>query len=136
MVDFVYLFFFCSLRILCVTKSKQKDKQSSAMLEKKTRAETEARLCVEKQLAELQAQKAEEAASAARSLSSRYPTSKCFPCHGRLRAAQVFTALHWRPLSKSAGSLLGSQQDLLQEESPVKALCGKFSVHVWARRPP
>lgn len=44
------------------------------MLEKKTRAETEARLSVEKQLAELQAQKLEEAASTARSLTNRYIT--------------------------------------------------------------
>ncbi|TKS76219.1 Macoilin Transmembrane protein 57 [Collichthys lucidus] len=58
-------------KILCLTKTKQRDKQSSAMLEKKTRAETEARLSVEKQLAELQAQKLEEAASAARSLTNR-----------------------------------------------------------------
>ncbi|XP_070705514.1 macoilin-1 [Pempheris klunzingeri] len=58
-------------KILCLTKTKQRDKQSSAMLEKKTRAETEARLCVEKQLAELQAQKQEEAASTARSLTNR-----------------------------------------------------------------
>ncbi|XP_075893619.1 macoilin-like isoform X2 [Nelusetta ayraudi] len=57
-------------KILCLTKTKQKDKQSSAMLEKKTRAETEARLSVEKHLAELQAQKLEEAASAARSLTT------------------------------------------------------------------
>ncbi len=41
------------------------------MLEKKTRAETEARLSAEKQLAELQAQKLEEAASTARSLTNR-----------------------------------------------------------------
>lgn len=58
-------------RIVCLTKTKQKDKQSSAMLEKKTRAETEARLYVEKQLADLQAQKLEEAANTARSLTSR-----------------------------------------------------------------
>lgn len=63
------------LRILCLTKTKQKDKQSSAMLEKKTRAETEARLSVEKHLAELQAQKLEEAASAARSLTTRWAAS-------------------------------------------------------------
>uniref|UniRef100_A0A667XEM7 Si:dkey-12h9.6 n=1 Tax=Myripristis murdjan TaxID=586833 RepID=A0A667XEM7_9TELE len=50
-------------KILCLTKTKQRDKQTNAMLEKKTRAETEARLSVEKQLAELQAQKLEEAAS-------------------------------------------------------------------------
>ncbi|CAM9173585.1 unnamed protein product, partial [Lampetra planeri] len=48
-------------KILCLTKTKQRDKQTSAMLEKKTRAETEARLSLEKQLAELQAQKVEEA---------------------------------------------------------------------------
>ena len=41
------------------------------MLEKKARAETEARLLVEKQLGELQAQKLEEAASTARSLTTR-----------------------------------------------------------------
>ncbi|CAJ1076988.1 macoilin-1 [Xyrichtys novacula] len=53
-------------KILCLTKTKQRDKQSSAMLEKKTRAETEARLSLEKQLADLQ----EEAASSARSLTN------------------------------------------------------------------
>ncbi|XP_041662136.1 macoilin [Cheilinus undulatus] len=58
-------------KILCLTKTKQRDKQSSAMLEKKTRAETEARLSLEKQLAELQAQKLEEAASTAQSLTNR-----------------------------------------------------------------
>uniref|UniRef100_A0A8C9X0E5 Si:dkey-12h9.6 n=1 Tax=Sander lucioperca TaxID=283035 RepID=A0A8C9X0E5_SANLU len=58
-------------KILCLTKTKQRDKQSSAMLEKKTRSETEARVSVEKQLAELQAQKLEEAASTARSLTNR-----------------------------------------------------------------
>lgn len=57
--------------MVCLTKTKQKDKQSSAMLEKKTRAETEARLSLEKQLAELQAQRPEEAANAARSLTAR-----------------------------------------------------------------
>uniref|UniRef100_A0A1A7W8J5 Uncharacterized protein n=1 Tax=Iconisemion striatum TaxID=60296 RepID=A0A1A7W8J5_9TELE len=58
-------------KILCLTKTKQRDKQTSVMLEKKSRAEAEARLSAEKQLAELQAQKLEEAASAARSLTSR-----------------------------------------------------------------
>lgn len=58
-------------RILCLTKNKQRDKQTSAMLEKKTRAEAEARLSAEKQLAELQAQKLEEAASTAHSLTNR-----------------------------------------------------------------
>nr|XP_057913676.1 macoilin-1 isoform X2 [Doryrhamphus excisus] len=55
-------------KILCLTKTKQRDKQTSAMLEKKTRAETEARLSLERQLVELQTHKADEAA---RSLSSR-----------------------------------------------------------------
>ncbi|XP_062293452.1 macoilin [Scomber scombrus] len=63
-------------KILCLSKTKQRDKQTSAMLEKKTRAETEARLSVEKQLAELQAQKLEEAASTARSLSNRQEHSE------------------------------------------------------------
>ncbi|XP_069029892.1 macoilin-1 [Embiotoca jacksoni] len=58
-------------KILCLTKTKQRDKQTSAMLEKKTRVEAEARLSAEKQLAELQAQKLEEAASTARTLTSR-----------------------------------------------------------------
>ncbi|KAG7222714.1 hypothetical protein INR49_026323 [Caranx melampygus] len=63
-------------KILCLTKTKQRDKQTSVMLEKKTRAETEARLSAEKQLAELQAQKLEEAASAARSLTNRQEHSE------------------------------------------------------------
>ncbi|KAF7650692.1 hypothetical protein LDENG_00121680 [Lucifuga dentata] len=58
-------------KILCLTKTKQRDKQTSTMLEKKSRAETEARFSVEKQLAELQAQKLEDAASTARSLTNR-----------------------------------------------------------------
>ncbi|KAM8831528.1 macoilin-1 isoform 2-T2 [Spinachia spinachia] len=58
-------------KILCLSKTKQRDKQSSAMLEKKTRAETEARLFVEKHLAELQAHKLEEAAITARTLTNR-----------------------------------------------------------------
>lgn len=41
------------------------------MLEKKTRAETDARLAAEKQLAELHAQKLEEAACTARNLTKR-----------------------------------------------------------------
>ncbi|XP_031437029.1 macoilin isoform X2 [Clupea harengus] len=49
-------------KILCLTKTKQRDKQTSAVLEKKARAETEARVTLEKQLAELQAQKLDEAA--------------------------------------------------------------------------
>ncbi|XP_028295922.1 macoilin-1 [Gouania willdenowi] len=58
-------------KILGLTKNKQRDKQTSAMLEKKTRAEAEARLAAEKQLAELQAQMLEEAANTARSLTNR-----------------------------------------------------------------
>ncbi|KAM6915566.1 macoilin-1 [Xenentodon cancila] len=58
-------------KILCLTKTKQRDKQTSVMLEKKTRAEAEARLTAEKQLAELQAQKLEELANTARSLTNR-----------------------------------------------------------------
>ncbi|XP_008395755.1 macoilin-1 isoform X1 [Poecilia reticulata] len=58
-------------KILCLTKTKQRDKQTSALLEKKTRAEAEGRLSAEKQLAELQAQKLEEAANAARTLTNR-----------------------------------------------------------------
>ncbi|XP_062266661.1 macoilin [Platichthys flesus] len=58
-------------KILCLSKTKQRDKQSGVMLEKKTRAETDARLFAEKQLADLQAQKLEEAASSARSLTNR-----------------------------------------------------------------
>ncbi|XP_029984036.1 macoilin-1 [Sphaeramia orbicularis] len=63
-------------KILCLSKTKQRDKQTSAMLEKKTRAETEARLSIEKHLAELQAQKLEEAASTARSLTNRQEHSE------------------------------------------------------------
>ncbi|XP_018550502.1 macoilin-1 [Lates calcarifer] len=63
-------------KILCLTKTKQRDKQTSVVLEKKTRAETEARLSAEKQLAELQAQKLEEAASTARSLTNRQEHSE------------------------------------------------------------
>ncbi|XP_028997246.1 macoilin isoform X2 [Betta splendens] len=63
-------------KILCLTKTKQRDKQASAVLEKKARAEADARLAAEKQLAELHAQKLEEAASAARSLSKRQEHSE------------------------------------------------------------
>ncbi|KAK6297187.1 hypothetical protein J4Q44_G00317700 [Coregonus suidteri] len=54
-------------KILCLTKTRQKDKQTSAVLEKKTKAETEARLFIEKKLAELQAHKLEEVAILAHS---------------------------------------------------------------------
>lgn len=56
-------------KLLCLGKTKQRDKQTSALLEKKTRAENEARLSAEKQLSELQAQKQEET-TVTRSLSS------------------------------------------------------------------
>ncbi|KAJ3607167.1 hypothetical protein NHX12_026680 [Muraenolepis orangiensis] len=58
-------------KILCLTKTKHKDKQTSAALEKKIRAEREARASVEKQMAELQAQKMEDAANTAWSLANR-----------------------------------------------------------------
>ena len=60
------------LRILCLTKTKHKDKQTSAALEKKIRAEREARASMEKQMVELQAQKMEEAANSAWNLANRY----------------------------------------------------------------
>ncbi|XP_067337948.1 macoilin [Channa argus] len=63
-------------KILCLTKTKQRDKQTAAILEKKTREETDARHSVEKQLGELHAQKLEEAASIARSLTNRQEHSE------------------------------------------------------------
>ncbi|KAI5615116.1 macoilin isoform X2 [Silurus asotus] len=54
-----------------LTKSRQKDKQSCAMLEKKVRTETESRLAVEKQLVEARAQKFDEAAFLLRNASNR-----------------------------------------------------------------
>ncbi|XP_034018157.1 macoilin-1 [Thalassophryne amazonica] len=63
-------------KILCLTKTKQRDKQTGAMLEKTTRAETEARLSVEKQLAELQAHKLGEAAGMARVPTNRQEHSE------------------------------------------------------------
>uniref|UniRef100_A0A672RS52 Macoilin-like n=1 Tax=Sinocyclocheilus grahami TaxID=75366 RepID=A0A672RS52_SINGR len=48
-------------KIQCLTKSRQKDKQNCSLLEKKIRMETEARVAVEKQLAEVRAQKFDEA---------------------------------------------------------------------------
>uniref|UniRef100_A0A4W4FUD5 Uncharacterized protein n=1 Tax=Electrophorus electricus TaxID=8005 RepID=A0A4W4FUD5_ELEEL len=53
-----------------LTKSRQKDKQSCAMLEKKSRAESESRVAVEKQLAEVRSQKFDEAAFLLRSASN------------------------------------------------------------------
>ncbi|XP_018599005.1 macoilin [Scleropages formosus] len=47
-------------KILCLMKTKQKDKQSSTLLEKKVKAEMEARIAAEKQLAEIQSRKADE----------------------------------------------------------------------------
>ncbi|XP_077442554.1 macoilin-1 isoform X1 [Stigmatopora argus] len=57
-------------KIMCLSKTKQRDKQTSAMLEKKTRAETEARLSLERQVVELQAHRPDEAASVARTISA------------------------------------------------------------------
>ncbi|KAG9344633.1 hypothetical protein JZ751_010318 [Albula glossodonta] len=48
-------------KILCLMKNKQKDKQTTALLEKKMRAEIEAHAAVEKQLAEVQSRKLDEA---------------------------------------------------------------------------
>uniref|UniRef100_A0A671QDU7 Macoilin-like n=1 Tax=Sinocyclocheilus anshuiensis TaxID=1608454 RepID=A0A671QDU7_9TELE len=48
-------------KIQCLTKSRQKDKQNCSLLEKKIRMETEAQVAVEKQLAEVRAQKCDEA---------------------------------------------------------------------------
>ncbi|KAJ8391506.1 hypothetical protein AAFF_G00088280 [Aldrovandia affinis] len=48
-------------KVLCLMKNKQKDKQTSSLLEKKVRAEIEARTAVEKQLAESQSRKLDEA---------------------------------------------------------------------------
>ncbi|KAK1796102.1 hypothetical protein P4O66_009187, partial [Electrophorus voltai] len=59
-----------------LTKSRQKDKQSCAMLEKKSRAESESRVAVEKQLAEVRSQKFDEAAFLLRSASNRQEHSE------------------------------------------------------------
>lgn len=48
-------------RILWLMKTKQKDKQTSTLLEKKVKVEMESRIAAEKQLAELQSRKLEEA---------------------------------------------------------------------------
>ncbi|XP_061560683.1 macoilin-1 [Phycodurus eques] len=63
-------------KIMCLSKTKQRDKQTSAMLEKKMRAETEARLSLERQVAELQAHRPDEAASAARTVTARQENSE------------------------------------------------------------
>ncbi|KAL7888428.1 hypothetical protein AOLI_G00034020 [Acnodon oligacanthus] len=54
-----------------LTKSRQKDKQNCAMLEKRARAETESRVATEKQLAEVRSQKFDEAAFLLRSAPNR-----------------------------------------------------------------
>ncbi|XP_062857536.1 macoilin [Trichomycterus rosablanca] len=54
-----------------LNKSRQKDKQSCAMLEKKTRTETESRIAAEKQLTEVRSQKFDEAAFILRGASNR-----------------------------------------------------------------
>ncbi|XP_051954667.1 macoilin [Xyrauchen texanus] len=63
-------------KIQCLTKSRQKDKQNSSVLEKKIRMETEARVAVEKQLAEVRAQKFDEAILLHRSASHRQEHSE------------------------------------------------------------
>ncbi|CAL8392328.1 unnamed protein product [Arctogadus glacialis] len=63
-------------KILGLTKTKHKDKQTSAALEKKIRAEREARASIEKQMVELQAQKMEEAANTAWNLANRQEHSE------------------------------------------------------------
>ncbi|KAJ8355606.1 hypothetical protein SKAU_G00184000 [Synaphobranchus kaupii] len=50
-------------KILCLMKNKQKDKHTGALLEKKVRAEVEARSAVEKQLAEIQSRRPDEASA-------------------------------------------------------------------------
>ncbi|XP_019713459.1 macoilin-1 isoform X1 [Hippocampus comes] len=57
-------------KIICLSKTKQRDKQTSAILEKKTRAETEARLSLERQVAELLAHRPDEAAGATRAVTA------------------------------------------------------------------
>ncbi|KAL4630570.1 macoilin-like [Arapaima gigas] len=47
-------------KILCLMKTKQKDKQTSTLLEKKVKAEMEARIAAEKHLAEIQSRKLDE----------------------------------------------------------------------------
>ncbi|KAI4880531.1 hypothetical protein NFI96_002991 [Prochilodus magdalenae] len=54
-----------------LTKSRQKDKQNCAMLEKRARAETESRVTVEKQLVDVRSQKFDEAAFLLRSAPNR-----------------------------------------------------------------
>uniref|UniRef100_A0A3Q2YMR2 Si:dkey-12h9.6 n=1 Tax=Hippocampus comes TaxID=109280 RepID=A0A3Q2YMR2_HIPCM len=61
-------------KIICLSKTKQRDKQTSAILEKKTRAETEARLSLERQVAELLAHRPDEAAGATRAVTARFQT--------------------------------------------------------------
>lgn len=57
-----------------MSKTKQRDKQTSAILEKKTRAETEARVSLERQVAELVAHRPDEAAGATRAVTARLQT--------------------------------------------------------------
>ncbi|KAB5540084.1 hypothetical protein PHYPO_G00097290 [Pangasianodon hypophthalmus] len=59
-----------------LSKSRQKDKQSCAMLEKKARVETESRLAIEKQLTEVRSQKFDEAAFLLRNASNRQEHSE------------------------------------------------------------
>ncbi|KAM3861398.1 macoilin-1 [Diretmus argenteus] len=105
-------------KILCLSKTKQRDKQSSAMLEKKSRAETEARLSVEKQLAELQAHKLEEAASAARSLTNRQEHSETQMLRKRVKDLET----EYKQLQMECQVTEGRVVDL---ESDIEAL-GKY----------
>ncbi|TSR99418.1 Macoilin [Bagarius yarrelli] len=59
-----------------LSKSRQKDKQSCSVLEKKVRMESESRLTVEKQLAEIRCQKLDEAAFLLRNASNRQEHSE------------------------------------------------------------
>ncbi|MCI4389708.1 hypothetical protein PGIGA_G00101610 [Pangasianodon gigas] len=59
-----------------LSKSRQKDKQSCAMLEKKARVETESRLAIEKQLTDVRSQKFDEAAFLLRNASNRQEHSE------------------------------------------------------------
>ncbi|KAM4600514.1 macoilin-1 [Polymixia lowei] len=105
-------------KILCLTKTKQRDKQTSAMLEKKTRAETESRHNVEKQLAELQAQKLEEAVSSARNLTNRQEHCETQMLRKRVKDLET----EYKQLQLEYQVTEGRVVDL---ESDVKAL-GKY----------
>lgn len=71
-----FRFYFFLSRLQYLSKSRQKDKQSCVVLEKKARVETESRLAVEKQLEEVRSQKFDEAAFLLRNASNRYKKKK------------------------------------------------------------